>query len=311
MDEDGNPVKDEKVTFYMALDNGGWESIATATTDSVGEADYTFVPEESGDYNFRVKVASKYYYSVTTGSNTATDHLASYTVAAGSPYTVEAASAEKYAEVDTEVKLHFTLKDSRGNVIGANESEDNDSADCPIKVTLSSVPDDSDLDTSETSEFTLSYDPDDEEYDAAFTPDEEGTYKVKAAIRGTAIAAYTNVIVKEFGTVKSLKLSLKNDRVGLKAVDQDTDLSRDKVYLEVKLVDENGVEKTADESDVKISTSSTTFGSGFNYVSDAFEVLGPKDADDKGVVTLTATELETGITASLDVNVTGGSTRSV
>jgi hypothetical protein len=288
-DDDNIGVDGVTVTFQKCRDGGSWQTVGSKDTNRQGVATLKVVENEAGDYEYRGRVSGK------TG-----DPSDVVTFGARTPVALEKVTEDgtKIA-VDEDYKVKFKMKDYLGNVCTDVSI---------IDLEVIEAPSDSGLED-DIIEPESKVD-DDKNVVFVFTPDEAGTYKLRAEVKDTGLRETLTLEAKEFGTVTEVKVSLPKDKTALRADDHDVrwgdddDDAADTMQLKVKLLDEDGVEiSTTDDSAVRLASSNVSLVA--ISESDFGVVAGPIKADRTGVAVVTATHLDTGISGSVEVPVVG------
>ena len=293
-DKDKIGLDDATVTFQKSRNKGSWQTIGSKDTNRQGVATLKVVENESGDYEYRAKAGSIYSdYSKDYEGN-------KITYKARTPVALEKITEDgTLIAVDEDYKVKFKMKDYLGNVC-TDVSK--------IDLEVIEAPSDSGLED-DIIEPESKVD-DDKNVVFVFTPDEAGTYKLRAEVKDTGLRETLTLEAKEFGTVTEVKVSLPKDKTALRADDHDVrwgdddDDAADTMQLKVKLLDEDGVEiSTTDDSAVRLASSNVSLVA--ISESDFGVVAGPIKADRTGVAVVTATHLDTGISGSVEVPVVG------
>jgi len=293
-DKDKIGLDDATVTFQKSRNKGSWQTIGSKDTNRQGVATLKVVENESGDYEYRAKAGSIYSdYSKDYEGN-------KITYKARTPVALEKITEDgTLIAVDEDYKVKFKMKDYLDNVC-TDVSK--------IDLEVIEAPSDSGLED-DIIEPESKVD-DDKNVVFVFTPDEAGTYKLRAEVEGTGLRQTLTLEAKEFGTVTEVKVSLPKDKTALRADDHDVrwgdddDDAADTMQLKVKLLDEDGVEiSTTDDSAVRLASSNVSLVA--ISESDFGVVAGPIKADRTGVAVVTATHLDTGISGSVEVPVVG------
>jgi len=296
LDEQDYWVEGEEVTFYEYFREadknfGTRRKIGTATTDRRGEAELSVRREKAGFYAYYARVNGVDSADVLAKNKNAGDCLEVY-VAPASAYTVQAKDEVKYAEIDEDVSVNFVFRDRYGSKRAVSVDKDDD-----VEIL---DPNGKEL---KAKDFDIKWDKG--ELKVTFTPDKEGEYVVRVYIPDTGIYAETVVNTTEFGEAEKLGLKLYDetdtDKIDNAAVrvfdDEDNDVN--KFQVRVYEYDKNGIERRLDASDVYFSTSDARIAT----VDKDGVVTLKKDAS--GVVTITAVHEESGLTATLDITVSG------
>ncbi len=275
----GDFVEGVEVSFYDVTKTYS-VLLGKATTNAVGEAKLKIAMDESGDYDFEARAERQKSDEILV------------TVGAQDPYTLEAAKAEKNVAIDESVTVKFVVKDHYGNKI-KNESED------IVEAEIITKPSGSDADLDNTESGTN----EDGEAEFDFTPDEVGKYVIEARLRELGgVTARTTLYADKFGAVKSIKIDT-DSRFSVRAVfDDESGEPQDKLPFDVLLVDANGVEKE-EVDDIRVASSNTRIAKA-QRDGDSFAVI-PQDEDRLGVVTITATHVDTGLKDSVEIAVVG------
>lgn len=293
-DSNNNGMEGKEVTFYVQKgSSASFVSLGTATTDDLGIAQLKYTPTAAKDnYDLKAVCGEKSkVYSAQAGK-------AKFDVDAAAPIKIEAKEEAVYADKDLTTKIKFFLYDSYGNKVYKTDY---------VTITYSAVPSDSGL---EDDALTDLGDATDKYWYGNFTPDVEGLYTVKAKINSTGLSTSTKVTVGDFGTVQSVTVKLADDDdIGIKTTNKVTGsttrlASANSNTLRVKLVDENGLEKNATSDDVVMTSNNTSLVS-FEDSTAFNKAFGPID-NSKGTATVTVIHKDTGLSASLDINVVGG-----
>lgn len=103
-DENGNPISEANIDFYL-YEDGVWSKISSATTDAVGEASITQTFNTAGDYQIKTVYAGSTNYNSFDATATLTISQFATTL------TIDVPSATQ----GKEVTLKATLKDENGN----------------------------------------------------------------------------------------------------------------------------------------------------------------------------------------------------
>jgi len=103
-DENGNPVSDANIDFYL-YEEGEWAKISSTTTDAVGEASITQTFNIAGDYQIKTAYAGSTNYKKINATTTLTISQFATTL------TIDVPSATQ----GKEVTLKTTLEDEDGN----------------------------------------------------------------------------------------------------------------------------------------------------------------------------------------------------
>ena len=105
-DENGNPVSDANIDFYL-FENNAWSKISSATTNAVGSASITRTFNTAEDYQIKIVYAGSTNYN-------SFDATATLTI---SQFTTTCAIGVPSATVGKECTLKTTLKDENGNAM--------------------------------------------------------------------------------------------------------------------------------------------------------------------------------------------------
>jgi len=273
----GIPVKDETVTFQKSFDGGAWTTIATKKTNALGEADVATYETVPGDYEYRVKAAG-----VTKKCG---DILK---VSGAEAAAIKALTDDGQVAVDVEQKVKFKVTDALGNAMGKNVAT--------VKFKLDKKPSGSSATITPSSDKTTGKG----EVTAKFEPDKVGEYTIKAEIdEKSFLEAFVTLDAKPFGTVTELKVSLDKDQVSVKSDYKGDVPTGSSIEIEVDLFDENGYKKPAEPDDVQLSSSDVSL-----VTVDGFEATATSK-DKTGVVTITATHKDTGVSGSVELPVVG------
>jgi len=281
-DNQNNAVKGKTVTFYKKKgSSGSYSTIGTATTNSVGKAEFEYDETEAGDFYYKAKCGSSEVVS------------AKFTVAPGDPLAIKAITADgKIFDVDKDDnQIKFEVTDYYGNKITSAGK---------VKVSITSYPKGSDFEDDEDIDGADVYDNADEEIVALVTFDEVGDYTIKAKLVGSGIFTTVKVKAMEAGDAEEIIVKFQKDKARSLIA---SDLVADTLKLDVKLVDANGIEVDAD--DYKAYSSNVSLVKIDTIDSGELTLEGPKDEDKRGVATITVVDLSTGETASIDVPVVG------
>jgi hypothetical protein len=274
----GDFVEGVEVSFYDVTKTYS-VLLGKATTNAVGEAKLKIAMDESGEYEFEARAEGQ------------KSNKTLVTVGAQDPYTLEAAKAERNVAIDESVTVKFVVKDRYGNKI-KNESDD------IVEAEIITKPSGSDADLDNTESGTN----EDGEAEFDFTPDEVGKYVIEARLRELGgVTARTTLYADKFGAVKSIKIDT-DSRFSVRAVFDDDGNPLDTLPFDVLLVDANGVEKEEVE-DIRVASSNTRIAKA-QRDGDSFAVI-PQDEDRLGVVTITATHVDTGLKDSVEIAVVG------
>ena len=103
-DENGNPVPDATIDFYLFLNNA-WSKISSASTNAVGQASITRTFSTAGDYQIKTVYSGGTNYNAVNGTATLT--ISQFTTT----LTLDAPSATQ----GKECTLKATLKDENGS----------------------------------------------------------------------------------------------------------------------------------------------------------------------------------------------------
>jgi hypothetical protein len=274
----GDFVEGVEVSFYDVTKTYS-VLLGKATTNAVGEAKLKIAMDESGDYEFEARAEGQ------------KSNKTLVTVGAQDPYTLEAAKAERNVAIDESVTVKFVVKDRYGNKI-KNEAN-------IVEAEIITKPSGSDADLDNTESRTNK----DGEAEFDFTPDEVGEYVIEARLIDLGgVTARTTLYADKFGAVKSIKIDT-DSRFSVRAVFGDeSGEPQDKLPFDVLLVDANGVEKE-EVDDIRVASSNTRIAKALRD-GDSFAVI-PQDEDRLGVVTITATHVDTGLKDSVEIAVVG------
>ncbi len=276
LESNGIPVKDETVTFQKSFDGGAWTTIATKKTNALGEADVATYETVPGDYEYRVKAAG-----VTKKCG---DILK---VSGAEAAAIKALTDDGQVAVDVEQKVKFKVTDALGNAMGKNVAT--------VKFKLDKKPSGSSATITPSDKTTGKG-----EVTAKFEPDKVGEYTIKAEIKDKPfLEAFVTLDAKPFGTVTELKVSLDKDQVSVKSDYKGDVPTGSSIEIEVDLFDENGYKKPAEPDDVQLSSSDVSL-----VTVDGFEATATSK-DKTGVVTITATHKDTGVSGSVELPVVG------
>ncbi len=276
LESNGIPVKDETVTFQKSFDGGAWTTIATKKTNALGEADVATYETVPGDYEYRVKAAG-----VTKKCG---DILK---VSGAEAAAIKALTDDGQVAVDVEQKVKFKVTDALGNAMGKNVAT--------VKFKLDKKPSGSSATITPSDKTTGKG-----EVTAKFEPDKVGEYTIKAEIdEKSFLEAFVTLDAKPFGTVTELKVSLDKDQVSVKSDYKGDVPTGSSIEIEVDLFDENGYKKPAEPDDVQLSSSDVSL-----VTVDGFEATATSK-DKTGVVTITATHKDTGVSGSVELPVVG------
>ncbi len=320
-DSAGKLVKDEEVTFQKRFEGGAWKTIETEETNALGVADINTTESEAGKWEYRARVGT-----TTLGSTKVGDpnypQIRKVDWAGTKATEIEGSIAEKIA-VDEEVKITFNVTDAFGNGVNAQA----------VKFEVDSKPAGA---SSKTETIlpgsTTNTDWKDGEVEFKYTPNRTGEYTIKATVLDgvasnsgeTGLTEEVTFTAVEFGTVESVVVKLAKDRISVKS-DWDTvtvgtsgaltidstDNTKGAVpegswmKMKVELYDENGVKSTDVEGEIRLATSNPGLAKINPYGTDICHVVASSDEDKRGVVTITATHIDTGHSASVELPIVG------
>lgn len=277
MNKNDVPVEGETVTFQKSFEGGIWTTIATKDTNAIGVATIKTTESEAGDYEYRARVGND-----TMGTAVAVKWTGT------APTKIEALTDDGSIAVDVEQKIDFVVKDAFDNVVAGQK----------VKLELDSRPSGATA-FSATEEVTNK----DGEVTFEFKPSREGTYKVKASLVGTGLKSIVTLNAAPFGAVDHVRIRLAKDRVSIKSYDSGSGAVAgigNAMTMRVDLWDVNDVRSTVNAEDIRLSTSSTALAT-INGLT-----VNANGKERRGVVTITATHLDSGKSASIDLPVVGG-----
>jgi len=273
--EKGVPVEDETVTFQKSFEGGVWTTIATKDTNAIGIATVKTTESEAGDYEYRARVGKDTIGEVCEVKWTGT-----------APTQIEAVTSDGSIAIDLEQSIKFVVKDAFDNAVSGEK----------VKLELASRP-------SGATSFSSKEETTDADGEVAykFIPSRSGDYKVKATVVGTGLTAFVNLEAAPFGEVERVRLRMQSKRVSIKSFDSGSaDVGEgNSMRMRVDLFDENDVRNIVDEEDIRLSTSDAALATVDGLTVNA------NGKERRGVVTITATHLDSGKSASIDLPVVG------
>jgi len=306
-DSAGKLVKDEEVTFQKRFEGGAWKTIETEKTNALGVADINTTENEAGKWEYRARVGT-----TTLGDICQVDW-------AGTKATeIEGSVAEKIA-VDEETTFEFNVTDAFGNGVNAQF----------VKFEVDSKPAGASSKTESLQPGTGDWK--DGQVKFKYTPNRTGEYTIKATVlegaKGsteTGLSTEITFTAVEFGTVDSVVIKLQKDRISVKsdwdavtftagsqpsgtlAITTTTAVPEGSwMEMKVELYDENGVKSTDVEGEIRLATSNPGLASINPYGTNIRHVVASSSEDKRGVVTITATHIDTGHSASVELPVVG------
>lgn len=279
----GNPIEGETIVFKKKYGNGSYTTIAEVETDEDGEAELDVEETRAGLYAYRAVLKSDkdVHSDVDRESNEFDKVTVAWTVERIDRIVAKTADGVKLAKGE-KASLDFYIYDANGNLIKNDASAE-------IAITVDEMPS-----KSKAEKIEKSYADTDNDgiIEIEFTPDKVGTYEFTVKAKNSKAKETLTVVCKEFGTVESMTVELENDQPSIMDGVDGT--------LEVTLIDEDGVEKTASNSDLKFGSSNRDAVT----VSSA-GVVTVADDEFTGDVTITVIHEETGVSAEYTLNVVG------
>ncbi len=287
VDNVGDPLEDVTVVFQKQYEKGSWVTIGQVETDDDGKAELDVEETRAGSYEYKAYLS--------TDKNKVNDTIKfNWEVAKIAKIVAKTADGTKIA-VDEKYDLEFYLYDASGYLIKGND-------ELAVDFIVVDQPKDGDIDDDDNIK-----DKDDGKSDGivkiSITPAEVGTYefKLRSAKKSTVYDTVT-IKVQEYGTTEDMEISLADDKpsVTYGADESDKDKLTEDGVLDVKLIDEEGVKKQADPSNLSFGSSSR----------DVVEVdqegkIIVVDEDFIGEVTITVIDEESGISKDFALNVVG------
>ncbi|HOB81744.1 MAG TPA: stalk domain-containing protein, partial [Peptococcaceae bacterium] len=286
VDNVGDPLEDVTVVFQKSYENGSWVTIGQVETDDDGIAELDVEETRAGKY--------KYKAYLSTDKNKVNDTIKfNWEVAKIAKIVAKTADGTKIA-VDEKYDLEFYLYDASGYLIKGND-------ELAVDFIVVDQPKDGDIDDEDGI-----VDSDDGKSDGivkiSITPAEVGTYefKLRSAQKSTVYDTVT-IKVQEYGTTEDMEISLADDKPSVTyGADETADATDVDGTLSVKLIDEEGVKKQADPSNLSFGSSNR----------DVVEVdqegnIIVVDEDFIGEVTITVIDEESGISKDFALNVVG------
>ncbi len=300
-DDKGNGLDDRLVVFYKKkTDGGSWIRIDSVDTDENGMAELNYYEETAGSYEIEARCTGK---KSTDKIGEITPPKVEFTVSPGNPAEIEAVTADgKVYDVSKDGEVKFIVKDSFGNKITPDNS--GKSLDELIELSFVSVPKDSDLEDEDVDYELEKSVTSDDELVVGIPFDEVGDYKLKARITGFGKYVTLTITAKEAGETEDITVKFAKD--GKKSlIAGEVDGEGDCLVLNVKLVDEYGIELDADNYKVSSSDVSLVKIDPEKVDKGELTVVGPTDDKKRGVAKITVIDLDTSKTASIDVPVVG------
>ncbi len=287
VDNVGDPLEDVTVVFQKQYESGGsWVTIGQVETDDDGIAELDVEETRAGSYKYKA------YLSTDKNKVNATLKV-DWGVAKIAKIVAKTADGTKIA-VDEKYDLEFYLYDASGYLIKGNK-------DLRVDFIVVDQPKDGDIDD----EDGINDEADGKKdgiVKISITPAEVGTYefKLRSAQKSTVYDTVT-IKVQEYGTTEDMEISLADDKPSVTyGADETEDATDVDGTLSVKLIDEEGVKKQADPSNLSFGSSSR----------DVVEVdqegnIIVVDEDFIGEVTITVIDEESGISKDFALNVVG------
>jgi hypothetical protein len=311
--KDGNNklVKDEEVTFQKRYEGGAWSTIATKKTNALGVASINTTESEAGKWEYRARVGT-----TTLGATNAQIRRVDW---AGTRATKIDGSVAESIALDEEATFTFNVTDAFGNGVNGQA----------VKFEVDSKPAGArSYNKTEIPGPATNSDWKDGEVKFKYTPNRTGAYTVKATVLdggvGSAVTGLSKTVTfnaVDFGTVDSVVVKLAKDRVSIKS-DWDTvatgttgslDIDGTNAVPEgswmrmtVELYDEAGVKSTDVEGKIRLATSNPGLASIDPYNTNVRDVVATSKEDKRGVVTITATHIDTGLSGTVELPVVGG-----
>jgi len=285
VDNVGDPLEDVTVVFQKQYEGGSWVTIGQVETDDDGKAELDVEETRAGSYVYKA------YLSTDKKGHKELDF--NWEVAKIAKIVAKTADGTKIA-VDEEYDLEFYLYDASDYLIKGND-------ELAVDFIVVDQPEDGDIDDDDGI-----IDEDDGKKDGivkiSITPAEVGTYefKLRSAKKSTVYDTVT-IKVQEYGTTEDREISLADDKPSVTyGADKSSDPDDVDGTLSVKLIDEEGVKKQADPSNLSFGSSNR----------DVVEVdqegnIIVVDEDFIGEVTITVIDEESGISKDFALNVVG------
>jgi len=304
-------VKDEEVTFQKRFEGGAWTTIETKKTNALGEASINTTESEAGKWEYRARVGT-----TTLGKTNA--QIVKVDWSGTRATKIEGSVAESVA-VDEEVTVTFNVTDAFENGVNSQAVK--------FEVDKKPAGASSKTETIVPGPGTNS-DWKDGEVKFKYTPNRAGSYTIKATILDGVAGSPETGLTKsvtfnavEFGTVDRVVVKLAKDRVSVKS-DWDTVATGTAGSLDidgtnavpqgswmkmtVELYDENNVKSTDVEGKIRLATSNPGLVKINPYSTNLRDVVATSSENKRGVVTITATHIDTGKSASVELPVVGG-----
>ena len=242
VDNVGDPLEDVTVVFQKRYEGGSWVTIGQVETDDDGIAELDVEETRAGSYKYKA------YLSTDKKGHKELDF--NWEVAKIAKIVAKTADGTKIA-VDEEYDLEFYLYDASGYLIKGND-------DLAVNFIVVDQPEDGDIDDEDgITDITDTDKKSDGIVKISITPAEVGTYEFK--LRSAKKTVYDTVTIKvqEYGTTEDMEISLADDKpsVTYGADEFDNDELTEDGVLDVKLIDEEGVKKQAETSNLSFGSS--------------------------------------------------------
>lgn len=300
-------VRDEEVTFQKRFEGGAWSTIETKKTDALGEASINTTESEAGKYDYRARIGT-----------TTLDVTRKVEWSGTRATKIDGTVAESVA-LDEEITITFKVTDAFDN--GVNTQA--------VKFEIDSRPAGASSKTESLLPGAGNWK--NGEVKFKYTPKRTGEYKVKATVLdrgvGTSETGLSKVLTfkaVDFGEVDKIVVKPEKDRVSVKSewdavtvgtsgalqIDS-SDVSKGAVpqgswmKIAVELFDENGVKSTDVDGKIILATSNPRLVSINPYKTDPRDVVASSSENRYGVVTISATHIDTGKVASFELPVVG------
>jgi hypothetical protein len=288
VDNVGDPLEDVTVVFQKSYESGSWVTIGQVETDDDGIAELDVEETRAGSYEYKA------YLSTDKKVHNKNKLTFNWEVAKIAKIVAKTADDTKIA-VDEEYDLEFYLYDASGYLIKGNK-------DLRVDFIVVDQPEDGDIDD----EDGINDEADGKKdgiVKISITPAEVGTYefKLRSAEKSTVYDTVT-IKVQEYGTTEDMEISLADDKpsVTYGADELDNDEFTEDGVLDVKLIDEEGVKKQADPSNLSFGSSNRDV-----VTVDPDGKIIVVDDDFIGEVTITVIDEESGISKDFALNVVG------